>query len=92
MGRPQARNAFVANLEGFLHFGTLSSMYLSAHVRPSPKDVLPMKASDIFVAALESEGVEYIFAVPGEENLGEIVSLSRNRNLRKVPGYSPGTS
>jgi len=51
-----------------------------------------MKASDIFEAALESEGVEYIFAVPGEENLGEIVSLSRNRNLRKVPGYSPGTS
>ncbi len=31
-----------------------------------------MKASDLFVAALESEGVEYIFAVPGEENLGSV--------------------
>ena len=27
------------------------------------------KASDLLVAALENEGVEYIFAVPGEENL-----------------------
>jgi len=28
-----------------------------------------MKASDLFVKALENEGVEYIFGVPGEENL-----------------------
>ena len=27
------------------------------------------KASDLFIQALEAEGVEYIFAVPGEENL-----------------------
>ena len=27
------------------------------------------KASDLLVAALENEGVEYIFAIPGEENL-----------------------
>ena len=29
-----------------------------------------MKASDLFVKALEAEGVEFIFAIPGEENLG----------------------
>ncbi len=34
-----------------------------------------MKASDLFVAALESEGVEYIFGIPGEENLDLLDSL-----------------
>lgn len=34
-----------------------------------------MKASDLFVRALEAEGVEYIFAVPGEENLDLLESL-----------------
>lgn len=34
-----------------------------------------IKASDLFVKALESEGVEYIFAVPGEENLDLLESL-----------------
>jgi len=28
-----------------------------------------MKGSDLFVKALEEEGVEYIFGIPGEENL-----------------------
>ncbi len=34
-----------------------------------------MKASDLFVRALEAEGVEYIFGVPGEENLDLLESL-----------------
>ena len=34
-----------------------------------------MKASDIFVKALENEGVDRIFAVPGEENLDFLESL-----------------
>src|SRR6476659_9078605 len=34
-----------------------------------------MKGSDILVAALENEGVERIFGVPGEENLDTIESL-----------------
>jgi acetolactate synthase-1/2/3 large subunit len=33
------------------------------------------KGSDIFVNALENEGVEYIFGVPGEENLDFLESL-----------------
>lgn len=37
-----------------------------------------MKASDIFVKALEAEGVEYIFGIPGEENLDLLDSLSRS--------------
>jgi acetolactate synthase-1/2/3 large subunit len=34
-----------------------------------------MKASDLFVKALENEGVDRIFAVPGEENLDVVESL-----------------
>ncbi len=38
-----------------------------------------MKASDLFVKCLEEEGVEYIFAVPGEENLHLLESLRKSR-------------
>lgn len=34
-----------------------------------------MKASDLFVRALENEGVKYIFGIPGEENLDLLNSL-----------------
>ncbi|HMK59899.1 MAG TPA: acetolactate synthase large subunit [Dissulfurispiraceae bacterium] len=34
-----------------------------------------MKASDLFVRQLEEEGVEYIFGLPGEENLDFLESL-----------------
>ena len=37
-----------------------------------------MKASDLFIKALESEGVEFIFGIPGEENLDLLDSLSRS--------------
>jgi acetolactate synthase I/II/III large subunit len=35
----------------------------------------PAKGSDIFVHALENEGVQYVFGVPGEENLDLLESL-----------------
>lgn len=34
-----------------------------------------MKASDLFVRCLEQEGVEYIFGIPGEENIAVMDSL-----------------
>jgi len=34
-----------------------------------------MKTSDLFVKALENEGVKYIFGIPGEENLDLLESL-----------------
>ena len=34
-----------------------------------------MKSSDLFVKCLENEGVEYIFGIPGEENLDVMDSL-----------------
>lgn len=42
-----------------------------------------MKTSDLFVKALEAEGVEYIFAIPGEENLDLLESL-RKSEIRLV--------
>ena len=35
----------------------------------------PMKASDLFVACLETEGIQRIFGVPGEENADFMMSL-----------------
>lgn len=37
-----------------------------------------MKASDLFIEALQSEGVEFILGFPGEENLDFLDSLSRS--------------
>lgn len=42
-----------------------------------------MKASDLFVKALENEGVEHVFGVPGEENLDLLESL-RTSSIRLV--------
>lgn len=42
-----------------------------------------MKASDLFVKALENEGVQYIFGVPGEENLDLLNSL-KNSSIRLI--------
>eukprot|EP01029_Cantina_marsupialis_P031040 TRINITY_DN87187_c0_g1_i1.p1 TRINITY_DN87187_c0_g1~~TRINITY_DN87187_c0_g1_i1.p1 ORF type:complete len:558 (-),score=135.00 TRINITY_DN87187_c0_g1_i1:6727-8373(-) len=42
-----------------------------------------MKASDLFIKALENEGVEYIFGIPGEENLDFLESL-RKSNIKLI--------
>ena len=42
------------------------------------------KASDLFVQCLEEEGVEYVFGVPGEENLDFLDSLSRSTKVKLV--------
>ena len=43
------------------------------------------KASDLFIECLEQEGVEYIFGVPGEENLDFLDSLSRSKKDQVDP-------
>ena len=43
-----------------------------------------VKASDLFVQCLEAEGVEYIFGVPGEENLDFLDSLSRSNKIKLI--------
>src|SRR3954462_13187477 len=42
------------------------------------------KASDLFVQCLEEEEVEYVFGVPGEENLDFLDSLSRSTKIRLI--------
>lgn len=42
-----------------------------------------MKASDLLVACLERDGVEFIFGIPGEENLDFLDSLSRS-NIKLI--------
>jgi acetolactate synthase-1/2/3 large subunit len=42
------------------------------------------KASDLFIECLEQEGVEYIFGVPGEENLDMLDSLSRSTKIKLI--------
>jgi acetolactate synthase-1/2/3 large subunit len=42
------------------------------------------KASDLFIQCLEEEGAEYVFGVPGEENLDFLDSLSRSSKIRLI--------
>ena len=43
-----------------------------------------MKASELFVACLEKEGVEYIFGVPGEENADFMLSLADRNTIQFI--------
>jgi len=47
--------------------------------RTQPANGVFVKASDLFVKALEEEGVEYVFAVPGEENLDLVESIRTSK-------------
>jgi acetolactate synthase I/II/III large subunit len=38
----------------------------------------PVKGSDLLVAALENEGVDRIFGIPGEENLDVVESIRKS--------------
>ncbi|MFT5124484.1 MAG: acetolactate synthase-1/2/3 large subunit [Kiritimatiellia bacterium] len=43
-----------------------------------------MKASDLMVKCLETEGIEYIFGVPGEENADFMMSLEGSDQIRFI--------
>ncbi len=43
-----------------------------------------VKASDLLVKALEKEGVQHIFGVPGEENLDFLESLRQSKQIQLV--------
>lgn len=46
--------------------------------------MVEVKASDLFVQALEQEGVTYIFGVPGEENLDFMESLRQSKKIKLI--------
>ena len=43
-----------------------------------------MKASDLLVRCLETEGIEYVFGVPGEENADFVMSLATSKSIRFI--------
>ena len=43
-----------------------------------------MKASDLFVKCLETEGVEYIFGLPGEETNDLMMSLLDSKQIKFI--------
>ena len=43
-----------------------------------------MKTSDIIIKSLENEGVEYIFGLPGEENLDVLESIRKSNKIKLV--------
>lgn len=43
-----------------------------------------MQAADLFIKALENEGVEYIFGLPGEENLDFLEALRKSHKIKLV--------
>ncbi|QOD61381.1 acetolactate synthase large subunit [Polaribacter haliotis] len=43
-----------------------------------------MKTSDIIIQALENEGVEYIFGLPGEENLDVLESIRKSNKIEII--------
>ena len=53
-------------------------------VKPTWKGDTVTKASDLYIEALEAEGVEYIFGIPGEENLDFLDSLSRSKKIKLI--------
>jgi acetolactate synthase-1/2/3 large subunit len=47
-------------------------------------ETLVMKTSDLFVRALENEDVEYVFGIPGEENLDLLESLRTSGKIKLI--------
>jgi acetolactate synthase-1/2/3 large subunit len=47
-------------------------------MRVSSRETVLIKGSDLLVAALENEGVERIFGIPGEENLDVVESIRKS--------------
>lgn len=43
-----------------------------------------MKTSELLVACLEQEGIEYIFGVPGEENADFMIALEQSDSIRFI--------
>ena len=43
-----------------------------------------IKGSDLLLSCLEEEGVEYVFGLPGEENLEFLQSLSESKKIQLI--------
>ena len=43
-----------------------------------------VKGADLLLSCLEEEGVEYVFGLPGEENLDFLQSLSKSKKIKLI--------
>jgi len=53
---------------------------------------ITVKAADLFIRALENEGVEYIFGIPGEENLDFLESMRESKIKLILTRHEQGAS
>ena len=65
-------------------FITLSKTLQKSKALTHLEDSSSEKASDLFVKCLESEGVEYIFGLPGEETNDIMVSLLNSNKIKFI--------
>src|SRR5690606_4600169 len=76
--RPPSRQHVAADMQ--VRFQLRQNIFLTSRMRGS---MTMTKASDLFVQALEAEGVDYVFGIPGEETLALLESL-RTSGIRLV--------
>lgn len=53
-------------------------------ITAQPPSHTSQKASDVFIQCLVQEGIDYIFGVPGEENLDFVESLYQQHKIRLI--------
>src|SRR3984885_14276931 len=53
-------------------------LHIGDHPELYHRETFMVKASDLLVAALENEGVDRIFGIPGEENLDVVESIRKS--------------
>src|SRR5260370_39856709 len=61
----------------------MSGMVAALETAQTSASCAQVKGSEVFIRALENEGVQYVFGVPGEENLDLLESL-RTSTIRLV--------
>lgn len=67
-----------------MRFVNFNKTLQKSEVLTTLKETKTEKASDLFVRCLESEGVEYIFGLPGEETNDIVMSLLGSRKIRFI--------
>ena len=71
-------------LQSHPHFAKVFNLQDKQHLSVNVQEPNMKKASDLFIECLEAEGCEYVFGIPGEENLDFLDSLSRSKKIKLV--------
>lgn len=82
---------YCCKIESFCAIYFITSTSVNLQADPKRQLYIIVKASDLFVKALENGGVEYVFGVPGEANLNILESL-RISKIRFILARHPQAS